>query len=76
MSRTHNAASEASQKAESVEGEQALSADEPLTREERGRQIADALDKLAAMHAFADIDDPVEWQREIRKDRPLPGRDP
>ena len=75
MSRTHNAVSEASQKVESVE-EQGLSADEPLTREERRRQIADALEKLAAMHAFADIDDPVEWQREIRKDRPLPGRDP
>ena len=23
---------------------------------------------------FADIEDPVTWQREIRKDRPLPGR--
>ena len=75
MSRTHNVGCDALQKAESVE-EQGLSADEPLTREERRRQIADALERLAAMHAFADIDDPVEWQREIRKDRPLPGRDP
>jgi len=25
--------------------------------------------------AFKDIDDPAAWQREIRKDRPLPGRE-
>ena len=25
--------------------------------------------------ASAEIEDPVAWQREIRKDRPLPGRD-
>ena len=47
-----------------------------LTREQRRRMITDALENLAAIGAFADIDDPVEWQREIRKDRPLPGRDP
>lgn len=76
MGRTESAAGESSQKAKSVEGEQGLPTDELLTREERGRRIADALEKLAAMHAFAEIDDPVEWQREIRKDRPLPGRDP
>lgn len=34
-----------------------------------------SLDKLAKMKVFADIKDPVEWQRQIRKDRPLPGRD-
>jgi hypothetical protein len=33
-----------------------------------------SLDKLAKMKVFADIKDPVEWQRQIRKDRPLPGR--
>ena len=30
---------------------------------------------LADMGTFADIEDPVAWQREIRKDRPLPGRE-
>ncbi len=34
-----------------------------------------SLDKLAKMRVFADIKDPVAWQRQIRKDRPLPGRD-
>jgi len=33
-----------------------------------------SLDKLAKMRVFADIKDPVVWQRQIRKDRPLPGR--
>ncbi len=29
---------------------------------------------LADMGTFDEIEDPVAWQREIRKDRPLPGR--
>jgi hypothetical protein len=37
--------------------------------------MAEALENLAALDAFSEISDPVEWQREIRKDRPLPGRD-
>ena len=45
-----------------------------LPRAERGRRMRAALDKLAAADAFADIEDPVEWQRDIRRDRPLPGR--
>ena len=39
---------------------------------ERRKEAFDALRKL---NPFRDIKDPVEWQREIRKDRPLPGRD-
>ncbi|MBC6481568.1 MAG: hypothetical protein GDA56_31260 [Hormoscilla sp. GM7CHS1pb] len=33
----------------------------------------EALEKLAANNAFAGVY-PVEWQREVRRDRPLPGR--
>lgn len=40
-----------------------------------GERMAAALEKLAASNAVADIEDPVEWQREIRQDRPMPGRD-
>jgi hypothetical protein len=47
----------------------------PEERAERGKQMADALRQLAEMNAFEDISDPVAWQREIRKDRPLPGRE-
>lgn len=32
-------------------------------------------DLQASGGAYHDIKDPVAWQREIRKDRPLPGRD-
>jgi hypothetical protein len=42
---------------------------------ERGKRIKAALQTLAELGTFADITDPVEWQRQIRKDRPLPGRE-
>lgn len=31
--------------------------------------------ELQALKPFRSISDPVAWQREIRKDRPLPGRE-
>lgn len=49
--------------------------DEPDQTLNRRKRMAEALEKLAASDAFSEISDPVEWQREIRKDRPLPGRD-
>jgi len=42
---------------------------------ERGALMAEALDELARIGAFSEIEDPAEWEREIRRDRPLPGRD-
>ena len=42
---------------------------------ERGKRIKAALQTLAGMGTFADITDPLEWQRQIRKDRTLPGRE-
>ena len=47
-----------------------LSSDMPS----QGQRMADALEKLAAINALAHIDDPVAWQREQRRERPLPGR--
>jgi len=41
----------------------------------QGQRMAQALERLAAINALSHIEDPVEWQREIRKDRPLPGRE-
>ena len=46
--------------------------DDPGPRQE---SIVELFQALADSGAFADIDDPVAWQREQRKDRPLPGRD-
>ena len=44
-------------------------------KKERGREMADALSKLAESGAFEEIEDPSTWQREIREDRSLPDRD-
>jgi hypothetical protein len=41
----------------------------------RGPAMAAILEKLAARGTFAAIPDPVAWQREIRQDRALPGRE-
>lgn len=41
----------------------------------RRQAIKGSLEELAALGVFADITDPVAWQRQIRQDRPLPGRE-
>jgi hypothetical protein len=48
----------------------------PVTDPDVGRRMANILRELAKTNPFRDIDDPVAWQREIREDRPLPGREP
>jgi hypothetical protein len=41
-----------------------------------GREaLSIALDNAVRTNIFNDIKDPVAWQREIRKDRALPGRE-
>jgi hypothetical protein len=42
---------------------------------ERTQSIKKSLKALANMRVFADIHDPIEWQRSLRQDRPLPGRE-
>ena len=44
------------------------------TGKEEIKPVSHLFQALADMGAFADIEDPVAWQREIRKDSPLPGR--
>lgn len=51
---------------------------EPVSEEARRaqRQLAvAALAELAAAGGISSIPDPAAWQREIRQDRALPGRD-
>lgn len=38
----------------------------------RAKTIDDCLEKLTSNRTFADISDPVAWQREMRQDRELP----
>ena len=42
---------------------------------ERGRAMAAALAALAQRGTFAEVTDPVAWQRELRADRVLPDRE-
>lgn len=41
----------------------------------KGARIAQILRRLAERNGLAEITDPVEWQRETREDRGLPGRE-
>jgi hypothetical protein len=66
---------------EHLEAEQAVQVtilDSPaeIDASTQGQRMARALEQLAATNALSEIKDPSEWQREIRKDRPLPGREP
>ena len=49
----------------------------PKLRKPDGKKMAaalEALSRLTDQGGIKSIKDPVEWQRAIRKDRPLPGR--
>jgi len=46
--------------------------DVDAARRERGARMVEALRRLREMSTFAEITDPVAWQRRQRKDRPLP----
>ena len=46
-----------------------------LSAQLRRQRIVEILEKIATNNAFAEISDPVEWQRDLRQDHPLPGRD-
>jgi hypothetical protein len=48
--------------------------DPPTPAPSDGSRMAEALEKLARLNAFPDVTDPVQWQRELRADRPMPGR--
>jgi hypothetical protein len=52
--------------------------DEPSSdavQADRGPRMAEALEKLAAIHALAEIENAADWEREIRQDRSLPDRE-
>lgn len=39
--------------------------------EEASEELASLLDEIAAEDPYKDIEDPVEWQRELRRERDL-----
>ena len=44
-------------------------------RRERGERMKAALERIASCGGIQSIPDPAAWQKEMREDRPLPGRD-
>jgi hypothetical protein len=42
--------------------------------EQRRKKVGECLTTLAQSNPYADIEDPIAWQRELREDRILPGR--
>lgn len=45
------------------------------SNEPNGAAMARIMKKMAARNALSEIKDPSAWQREIREDLPLPGRE-
>lgn len=46
----------------------------PKTKKPNGKKMAAILQRMADRGGVTSIENAVEWQREIRKDRKLPGR--
>ena len=46
-----------------------------VTEEGRQRRLLAIMGRIRARNPFKDIKDPVAWQREMREDVKLPGRD-
>ncbi len=49
--------------------------DDPATGLSPGEKMSAVLEQLSQLTPFKDIDDPVAWQRDLRPDRSLPGRE-
>ena len=52
-----------------------LEQEPPAEVRARGHAMAAILEQLAERRTFSAITDPVGWQRELRQDRVLPGRE-
>ncbi len=49
--------------------------DQPVEADDkRGLRMAEALERIASNGGVGSITDPLQWQRERRQDRGLPGR--
>lgn len=49
--------------------------EDPSEKASRGEHMSAILEQLAETNVFSTIKDPLSWQREVRKDRLLPGRE-
>ena len=60
---------------ESVQGQDQPKRQKLTATPEMIARRAVALEEIRRLNPYRDITDPVAWQREMREDRPLPGRD-
>lgn len=54
---------------------ESISVGDVAARQASWQGAMDALRRIAARGGIRSIPDPVAWQREMRQDRPLPGRE-
>lgn len=52
-----------------------IDSDSTSTRSSQGARMAVVLAQLAALETRSELDDPLAWERDIRQERQLPGRD-
>lgn len=55
--------------------ERTRSADSVAEDPKRQERLKKAFETLTELGTFANRNDPVDWQRQMRKDRPVPGRE-
>lgn len=48
--------------------------EDAISKKERGLRMAQIMEQLAQMQDTGLPEDPAQWEREEREDRPLPGR--
>ena len=46
-----------------------------VSEEQRKAELLEIMERIRARNPFKDITDPVAWQREMREDVVLPGRE-
>ena len=46
-----------------------------VNEQEQRNHLLEIMERIARRNPFKDIRDPVAWQRDLREDRALPGRD-
>lgn len=46
-----------------------------ISQEERSQKLYQLMEDMAKNNLFDSIEDPVAWQKEMRKDKPLYGRE-
>ena len=58
-----------------IEVEVSVPDEAAAAQEHQGAKLAALFEELSRLDPYREIKDPVAWQREVRKDRPLPDRE-